>query len=229
MEHWSPLIQTTLWVLLVGGIVWRFNKPIHGLLEALQKRVESGSGVKAGPFELSPPLRPQNPEEQKAKAETEVQELVSQAPPALPSPADGALNQIRSEYLRIEDLALRAVQVAYNVPINRQVVVGRDAQFDGAFIKYEALYVVEVKYMPGEPRPSRIREALEQASKLLIDAGVHKATIVLALVFDSADHIVGVMPMLPQLTAFSAFPTDVKMFSKSKLQFEFGPGPSDGG
>jgi hypothetical protein len=229
MEHWSPLVQTTLWVLLVGGIVWRFNKPIHGLLEALQKRVESGSGVKAGPFELSAPVRPQNPAEQRSKAEAEVEELIAHAPPVLAAPAEGALNQLKIEYLGVEDLALRAVQVAYNVPINRQVVVGRDARFDGAFVKYEALYVVEVKYMPGEPKPSRIRQSLEQASKLLIDAGIHKATIILALVFDSSDHIAGLESMLPQLTASSAFPTDVRMFSKSKLQFDFSPGPSDGG
>ncbi len=53
MEHISPLIQTVLWVGLVAAIVWRFHIPIYGILAALQKRVESGASVKAGPFEIS--------------------------------------------------------------------------------------------------------------------------------------------------------------------------------
>jgi len=52
MEHISSLIQTVLWVGLIGGIVWRFNKPIYELLSALYSRIEAGSTIKAGPFEL---------------------------------------------------------------------------------------------------------------------------------------------------------------------------------
>ena len=216
MDHVLPFLQTLLWVGLIGGIVWRFNGPLHGLLSALQRRVEAGSGIKAGPFELSAPIRSQLPDEQKEKATAEVQ-AISQGG------SRGPMQQLRDRYVQVEDLALRAVQVAYKIPIGRQVVVGRDARFDGAFTKYENLYVVEVKYLPGEPKPSLIREALEQASKLLIDSGVHKATIVLAVVFDNDEHISNVEVMLPQLTAFSAFPCDVRLYSRSKLLFEYEP------
>jgi hypothetical protein len=30
MEHIAPLIQTVLWVALIGGILWRFHVPLHG-------------------------------------------------------------------------------------------------------------------------------------------------------------------------------------------------------
>ena len=216
MEHVLPFLQTLLWVVLIGGIVWRFNAPLHGLLTALQRRVEAGSGIKAGPFELSAPIRTQLAEEQKEKTTAEIQAISHDGP-------KGALNQLRDKYIQVEDLALRAVQLAYKVPIGRQVVVGLDARFDGAFTKYENLYVVEVKYVPGEPKPSLIREALERASKVLIDAGVRKATIVLAVVFDDEEHVSNIEPMLPQLTAFSTFPCDVRLYSHSKLLFEYEP------
>src|SRR5436309_3289517 len=62
MDHIAPLIQTALWTGLIAGIVWRFHLAIHGLLTALQKRVETGSTLKAGPFELIDRLHPLKPD-----------------------------------------------------------------------------------------------------------------------------------------------------------------------
>jgi hypothetical protein len=222
LQYLAPLAQTLLWVLLVAGIVWRFHRPLHGLLEALQRRVESGSGLKAGPFELQAPIRSQSAEEQRAKIESEVKEIRSDTAALAAPNSQDALRDIGNDYLSIEDLALRAVQAAYKVPVNRQVAMGAEA-FDGVFSKYEQLYVVEIKYMPGEPKPSRIREGLEVLSKRMIDAGIRKATIVLVLVFENEEHVNGIQSILPQLTIFSAFPVDARLFSKGKLQFQFTP------
>ena len=41
MKEIAPLIQTVLWVGLISGIVWRYHKQIHSLIEAIQKRIES--------------------------------------------------------------------------------------------------------------------------------------------------------------------------------------------
>ena len=223
LQYLAPLFQTFLWVGLIGAIVWRFHRPIHALLEALQRRVEQGSGLKAGPFELQPPIRPQSPDEQKAKLEDEVKVLVDERQ-IEPSNLSKSIRTLSHEYLGVEDLALRAVQAEYGVPISRQVVLGRNTRVDGVFKKYEAMYIVEVKYMPGEPKPSRIRDSLEQISKLVLDAGVHQANIVLALVLDSDAHTDGVRAILPQVIGFSAFPTEVKLYSRGRLQFQFSPG-----
>jgi len=58
MEHIAPLIQTLLWVSLVGAIVWRFHRSIEEILSALHKRIDGGSNVKAGWFELTDQFRP---------------------------------------------------------------------------------------------------------------------------------------------------------------------------
>lgn len=71
MEHWAPLIQTLLWVVLIGStIVWA-REPLLGILKALQKRIESGSNIKAGPFSIED-LKPQTPEQQAEKIQTEL-------------------------------------------------------------------------------------------------------------------------------------------------------------
>lgn len=84
MDHWGPLLQTLLWVILIGGIVIWANKPLHGILTALHKRIAGGSDITAGPFSLKD-LKPQAPEQQVEKAKAEV---VEAAPaPALPAPS----------------------------------------------------------------------------------------------------------------------------------------------
>jgi hypothetical protein len=73
LEHWGPLLQTVLWVLLITVILWRYHDPIHGILTALQKRIESGSTVKIGQIEL---IQPQTAQQQTEKLTTEVVEAI---------------------------------------------------------------------------------------------------------------------------------------------------------
>jgi hypothetical protein len=90
MEHWAPLIQTFLWVGLIGGIVIWANKPLLGILTALHKRIEGGSDITAGPFSVKD-LKPQPPDQQMQKAKAEIISAPTEpeqlpAPEALPDP-----------------------------------------------------------------------------------------------------------------------------------------------
>jgi hypothetical protein len=85
MEHWGPLLQTVLWVGLIGGTIIWANKPLHGILAALQKRIAGGSDITAGPFSIKD-LKPQLPEQQVEKAKAEI--IAGPAEQAqLPAPA----------------------------------------------------------------------------------------------------------------------------------------------
>ena len=111
MEHIAPLIQTILWVGFIGTIFWRFHTPIYGLLMALQKRVETGSSVRAGPFEITDQLKPQDPKTQKEKTAVEVEEALqaeSQLPQAVSSPTE-CIASVQARYFQAEDLVLRAI------------------------------------------------------------------------------------------------------------------------
>ncbi len=52
-----PLFQTGLWVLLIVGVGVALRKHVSPMIDALRKRIERGSSVKAGPFELGEDLR----------------------------------------------------------------------------------------------------------------------------------------------------------------------------
>ena len=142
--------------------MWRFHLPIEGLLAALQKRIESGSTIKAGPFEIAEQLRPQYPEEQKKKLDAELLEV---GPPSLneqlSTPSDD-YNFDQAVYLNIEDMALRAIQADYGNTINRQVTTGSDLGFDGAFVINGQLHIVEVKYIQDLTKIRRLRKSVDR-------------------------------------------------------------------
>ena len=167
MEHIAPLIQTVLWVGLIAGIVWRFHAPIYGLLVALQKRIETGSNVKAGPFEISDQLKPQDPASQKEKAAVETQEVLEAQEKLSPAaaPAISISTSIQARYFQAEDMVLRAIQAEYGAPINRQVTAGRDSGFDGLFITSGRTNVVEVKYIAGKGQNQRIKATIQRLTE----------------------------------------------------------------
>ncbi len=197
MEHIAPLIQTTLWVALIGSIVWRYHKQFGSLLDAIQKRIESGSKIKAGPFELEETLRPQVPEQQRLELDRNISDVAESEPvgtqaPVTPSnslPLQADTSIIRTRWLQAEDLALRAIQSEYGVPMTRQLQAGSDMQFDGFFAKNGTGHIVEVKYIS---RPNR-RPVLEQtADKIFASVGRYgwrniKLVIVLVYADDSID------------------------------------------
>lgn len=177
MEHWGPLLQTVLWVGLIGAVIWWARAPLHGILNAVQKRIEGGSEIKAGPFSIVDPLRPQQPGEQLQKIEEEAQaldldqssaegglapepvapardEVSSMAKPLDPSQANGyerisASRAVRTQMaLQSEDLVIRLLQSEYGVAIQRQMTGGKDPGYDGVFsTPMGRVSIIEVKFV----------------------------------------------------------------------------------
>ena len=226
MEHIAPLIQTILWVALIAGVVWRFHAPIHGLLTALQKRVEAGSNIKAGPFELTDQLKPQDPVLQKAKVATENQEVL-QAEHAL-LPAVESVSQrsatVQARYFQAEDLVLRAIQAEYGAPVSRQVTAGRDDGFDGLFVAAGRTTVVEVKYVSGDGPGHRFQSTIKRITESIQRYGWKNPQIVLALVFERSEDIARSRERLSLMFAKNPVPVIVRCFTIAELQAQFGLG-----
>jgi hypothetical protein len=52
MNYWIPLLQTLCWIALIVWLVCHFNREVGAILASVQKRIDRGSSIKAGPFEL---------------------------------------------------------------------------------------------------------------------------------------------------------------------------------
>lgn len=229
MEHIAPLIQTVLWVGLIAGIVWKFHAPIYGLLLALQRRIESGSNVKAGPFEITDQLRPQDPSVQREKAAAEIQEAIGDKSPqaALTNTSRVGATSIHERYFRAEDLVLRAIQTEYGVPVQRQVTAGHDSGFDGVFSFGGKTTVVEVKYIPQQGKSPRMREVIHRLTKIIQQYSWKNTQILLALVFDSDEDIKNQERILSVGFSENAVPVIVRSFSMAQLEAQFGVGKGD--
>jgi hypothetical protein len=220
MEHYAPLIQTALWVILVAGIVWRFNAPIEGLLTALQKRIEAGSSIKAGPFEISD-LRPQIPEKQAEKASAEIREILQEPAtdkvenPPLPS-------VVRTQYFQSEDLALRAIQAEFGVPINRQVTGGQDLGFDGVFASNGTLHIIEVKYSRGRIVLDKLKQSIDQISSYAESYGWKNYKVILAIVFESDDDMAACYRGLTDFVSAQRVNVVLRPYSLPVLTQKFG-------
>jgi hypothetical protein len=225
MEYLAPLIQTILWVILIIGILWHFHNPIYGILTALQKRIESGSNIKAGPFVLYDQLKPQDPIKQKEKSAIEIQEtfkqLSSDKKLSLPSSASRNMAIIQERYFQAEDLALRALQVEYGATISRQVTAGADMGFDGAFVINGRLNIVEVKYVKKLGNISGFRITLEKLSNAIANYGWHNVQVILAIVFEKTDDIYRANKQLIEIVNGLALPVSIRCYSFTELQLKF--------
>jgi hypothetical protein len=226
MEHIAPLIQTVLWVGLITGTLWRFHAPIYGVLVALQKRIEAGSDVKAGPFEISDKLKPQNSNAQNEKATAEAQDALDariQAVPAAKSVV-GALTQFRDRYFQAEDLALRAIQIEYGSPIKRQVTAGRDDGFDGVFVTDGRTNVIEVKYIANQGQNQRLKQTVQRLTSTIQQYGWPNTQIILALVYEREEDVKHAREMLSVAFAQNEVPVVIRVFTIPQLYAQFGIG-----
>jgi hypothetical protein len=224
MEHIGPLVETVLWVALVAGLAVRFHRPIDGILTALQKRIEAGSNVKAGPFELSA-LQPLDASKQIERSAKEVQDIMQ-------SDQDGESSQrqvtvstpseLRANHLQAEDLVLRAIQAEYGATISRQVTAGRDVGFDGVFVSSGRLNIVEVKYVKSAKALPRIRSTLETLVETTRRDGWQNVQIILAVVFDTPEQVTGSEPRLHELLSGLSVQVVVRSFVLPDLQRRFG-------
>ena len=226
MQYIAPLIQTIFWVALIGAIVWRFNKPIHGLLSALQKRVEGGSNLKAGPFELIDQLRPQEPEKQKQKIEAELLEAAPSEPAlqieSAQSVPAGLKTSQQAVYFQVEDLALRAIQSEYGQPMSRQLTAGSDIGFDGVFTVNGRLNIVEVKYVRDIKTISRIRLSLQRLVDVIAKYNWRNVQLILVVVFEHAEDVPNADISLLHSVKGLEVPVSIRPFALKDLQKRFG-------
>lgn len=226
MQHTAPFIQNLLLVGLIAGIVWKFHKPLYGLLEALQKRVESGSNIKAGPFEITEQLRPQDPVSQQQKAAAETLEVLEAQAQEQEAPEEKPLAErastVQARYFQAEDLVLRAIQAEYGAPVKRQMAAGRDAGFDGVFYASHRANVVEVKYVPGRGHNQKLRAAVERLTATIQQYGWLNAQIILALVFETEEDIERVKELLSAAFLSNPIPVEVKTYAMFALEEQFG-------
>lgn len=238
MEHWGPLLQTVLWVVLIGGIAWRFHKPIEQLLEALTDRIKSGSDVTAGPFSVKG-LQPLSVQEQAVRANQEIEEAnavanapappapddepdLAPAPATPPEPTPTPTPQFRAKYFQAEDLALRAVQAEFGQPINRQVSAGPGQQFDGAFVHSNRLNIVEVKYVSKPPPKALLQQLLHRVQSFVLSHNFKSVNLILVAVVDRTSDVDATLKRFTAIADEASIPTVVRVYALSELQAKFG-------
>ena len=57
LRPYIPLLQTLVWPVFLGVLVWCFRHKLEACVEAIRKRIETGSSLKAGPVEIGEDLR----------------------------------------------------------------------------------------------------------------------------------------------------------------------------
>lgn len=231
MDKLAPLLQTLLWVLLIAAIVGRFHRQIHDLLTALTKRIETGSPVKAGPFELGEQVRPQTPAQQRAKVAKEVDELL------LEKPSEGTASKavspqttradLQAKYLLAEDLALRAIQDQYAVPLSRKITLPGDVEFDGYFEVAGRPHFVEVWHVARQVVAERVRSNLERRTTEIARTGASEPRLVWACVFERTIDVLPGWERFSELAKTSPVPVSVHCYSTSELRSKYAPGTED--
>lgn len=229
MEYIAPLLQTVLWVGLLGVVLRLFHKPIHDLLITLQKRIESGSNIKAGPFELTEQFKPQDPSQQREKAALEIDELMqeqrSEQVQQLPEGTSRKALALKAKYFQAEDLVLRAIQTEYGATVERNVMAGSDIGFDGAFVSNGRLNIVEVKYLA---RPSsnfsNILKSVDRIEASITRYGWRNVQILLAIVVESAEDVAKVSTGLKEKIARKQDNVEVviRCYTFAELRQKFG-------
>jgi hypothetical protein len=227
MEHISPLIQTILWVGLIVWLAHRFHEPIYSLLTALHTRIEAGSTIKAGPFELSDKFQPQTLLQQKEKLDAEVHEAVEAEvdEPALPQPSP---NKVKSRFIIAEELALRAIEAEFGTPLRRHVAAGPDMIFDAVFMAEHALHIVEVKYVVRMKNAhSIIRKHLDSLSQFLQRSGWKNVKIVFVLVFEYQSDLNAEVSQFERIAASYPMRIVFRCYPMSQLRAQFGVSDAD--
>ena len=216
-----PLGQTLLWTFLIVGLVIWFNLPLRKVLDAIQRRIDAGSAVKAGWFELSE-LKPLSPEQQREKTKQEVADVIenrgSSLTPALPG------ENVAAMYLQSEDLALRAVQTEFDVPVVRQVEGAGAAKFDAAFVKDGRLHVVEVKTYTKQLGFERLRVSIARIAEATKATGGPRSRLIVAIVHTGPEGESEIKAKVREVLANLALEIDVRVYSLAYLKQEFGSG-----
>lgn len=219
MEILAGILPTLLWVLLIAGIVWRFNSPIHSLLNAIAKRLEAGAALKFGRFEIGELTTPQLPEEQKARLQAEVQEIIRTTPIEMQADTKASL---QSMYIQAEELALRAIQAEYGSSVQRQASLGHGVNVDGIIKIKNDITIIEVKYTIHKISLDVVKNAITQLRGYRDSVPrIKDAKFILALVHDQAEP--GISEVVIREQAHKAdIDLDIKLYSFRELASRFG-------
>ncbi len=229
MKELVPLIQTALWVGLIGAILCRYHRLIEAVISSLKTRIDSGGGVRVGPVELAALVTPLNPEQQAKKLDEEVAQIAkaneAERPGEIEVPPVG--ESIRSLYLRAEDLALREIQSEYQITIGRQIQLGRNLEFDGAFAKNGTLHVIEIKYSGNRPlaRPF-IDQTISRLFSKIRNRGWKNVRMIFAVVYgDSNIQLDRERQRIEDVISDSDYNVDIRCYHLEELAKKFGLTP----
>ena len=218
LAPFASLGQTLVWASLIVGLVAWFNLPIRRVLDAIQRRVDAGSAVKAGWFELSE-LKPLSPEQQREKTKEEIANAIAHREAPL---APGVTSEsLAATYLQSEDLALRAIQTEFGVPIVRQVAGTHGARFDAAFVKDGYLHVVEVKTYTKQVGFERLRSSIARIADATKDMGGPRARLIVAVVYSGPETGSEVKAKVLEALSHLPLEIDVRVYTLAYLRQEF--------
>jgi hypothetical protein len=179
MSAWVPLLQTAVWVGLIVWLVLRYKEQATSILVAVQKRIEHGSSVKAGPFEIGESVKTQSLPEQKARLHDEANDSGESAVITPPK-----LRTERTKHLLVEELAIRKVQAEFGTPVTRQVTIGHGIGLDGMFTKGGAAFGIEVKYIRNEQFHHHWIAAMDRVFRSIENLGWRRFTFIFVVVFE---------------------------------------------
>jgi hypothetical protein len=154
LQPWIPLAQALVWPLFTLLLLWFFRNPVALILESVRKRIESGSAVKAGPFELAQ-LVPSTTKEfvEKRNTEIEAAEAAVQNEPSTEGKKEGVSakelikKDVRATYILAEELAMRKLASSLNLRIERDVRLKNSSfVFDGVALQNGRFTAIEIKF-----------------------------------------------------------------------------------
>ncbi len=170
---------------LISAVLLRYHKSIEHLINSLRARIDSGASLKVGPVELAELARPLAPEQQSKKLDEEIAQIAESNPQERPGEIKVPTTEsVRTLYLRAEDLALREIQFEYQAPINRQIQLGRNLEFDGVFAKGGTLHVIEVKYTRDPILTAIVEQTIDRLISRIRARGWRNVRIIFTVVYD---------------------------------------------
>ena len=233
MKELAPFFQTALWFMLIIYVLLKYHKNIKSLLESIQKRIDEGGGIKTGLFELPAMLKPQSPALQKVKAKEAKEEMQEEiqsvevegtgiSADASVSPVTVLTGDIKRQYFLAEDLALRAIQIEFGVPIGRQMRAGNLA-LDGYFALGGKVCIIEVKYANKHYPSLRIQQTVHKIFERISRYGWRNVKLILVVVYgdNTIDLNKEKKNIMDALTQFED-KVDVRCYSLDQLSEEFG-------
>mgnify|MGYP001567652515 FL=1 len=198
LRAYIPLMQSLVWPVVVLIATRVFRSQVRACIDTIRQRIESGGGIKAGPFEL-PSMTPATHQEQAKKLEDEAaEEATDHTTTDLSAPKQtsifSAQRDFIASYVLAEDLAMKKLSAELNLKIIRQVKAERGVRyiFDGVALEDNKFIVVEVKMLRRVLHAKIIaRQSLDRLNTYYASVeedAQRKFSLILAVVIDEGDH-----------------------------------------